>query len=309
MKGIMDRYFTFLYVRRGNAGVKSIKIRRTLAISGTALLLVLFTASLAMTIRYSDIKADSKTIEALRSENEDLVSKLSRFESEVDELKKRMNINFELQNRARLMANLDPISEDVWQVGVGGPDPGLMNVEIKVTDEIFSRFEKDISRIVRQSRLQKESYKEIIDILEKEADLRDCTPTIRPLNGGFLSSRFGRRMDPFSGRIAFHKGVDYFARSGTPVMSSANGMITMAKKNGSMGLTVEVNHGNGFMTKYAHLSKILVKRGQRIKRGEIIGLVGNSGRSTGPHLHYEVTFRKTHRDPLQYIIPEGVYFD
>ncbi len=305
----MDRYFTFLYVRRGNAGVKSIKVRRTVAISGIILLLALFSVSVTLTIRYSGIKADSETITALRSENDDLVRKLGEFESRVDGLKKQMNINFELQNRARLMANLDPISEDVWQVGVGGPDPGVMNVEIKVTDEIFSRFENDISRILRQSRLQKESYSEIIEILEKEADIRDCTPSIRPLNGGFLSSRFGRRMDPFSGRIAFHRGVDYFARSGTPVMSSANGVITMAKKNGSMGLTIEVNHGNGFKTKYAHLSKILVKRGQRIKRGEIIGLVGNSGRSTGPHLHYEVTFRKTHRDPLQYIIPEGVYYD
>ena len=92
-------------------------------------------------------------------------------------------------------------------------------------------------------------------------------------------------------------------------MSSADGVITMAKKNGSMGLTIEVNHGNGFKTRYAHLSKLYVRRGQRIKRGETLGAVGNTGRSTGPHLHYEVIFRKQHRDPLNYIIPEGVYFD
>jgi murein DD-endopeptidase MepM/ murein hydrolase activator NlpD len=83
----------------------------------------------------------------------------------------------------------------------------------------------------------------------------------------------------------------------------------MAKKKGSLGLVIEVNHGNGFVTRYAHLSKILVKRGQRIKRGEIIGRVGNTGRSTGSHLHYEVVFRKVHRNPLQYIIPSGTYYD
>ncbi|MBN2070942.1 MAG: M23 family metallopeptidase [Candidatus Krumholzibacteriota bacterium] len=305
----MDRYFTFLYVRRGNAGVKSIKIRRTLAFSAGILLVSFFVTSMVLTVRYADIRTDSRNMESLKSENEELIERLNHFELEVDQLKNRMNVNFELQNRARLMANLDPISEDVWQVGVGGPEPGLLDRELKVTDVLFSGFEDDISRIVRQSHLQRESYGEIIDILEKESDLRNCTPSIRPLNGGFLSSRFGRRMDPFSGRIAFHKGVDYFARSGTPLMSTADGVITMAKNNGSMGLTIEVNHGNGFMTKYAHLSKILVKRGQRIKRGEIIGLVGNTGKSTGPHLHYEVIFRKTHRDPLQYIIPEGIYFD
>jgi murein DD-endopeptidase MepM/ murein hydrolase activator NlpD len=83
----------------------------------------------------------------------------------------------------------------------------------------------------------------------------------------------------------------------------------MAKKNGSFGLMIEMNHGFGFKTRYAHLSKMLVKRGTRVKRGEIIGLVGSTGRSTGSHLHYEVVFRKAHRNPLSYIIPEGTYFD
>ncbi len=92
-------------------------------------------------------------------------------------------------------------------------------------------------------------------------------------------------------------------------MSTADGVVTMAKKNGSFGLMVEVNHGFGFKTRYAHLTKMLVRRGNGVKRGEIIGLVGNSGRSTGSHLHYEVVFKKAHRDPLHYIIPVGVYFD
>ncbi len=305
----MDRYYTFLYVRRGNAGVKSIRVHRVLALSLVAVLVVFITTSMALAFRYAGLKVDSNILAGLRKENEELASRLMLFESEVVDLKKRMNVNFELQNRARLLANLDPIPGDVWQVGVGGPEPWLLDREIKATDLVFSGFENDIDRIVRQSRLQKESYREIIEILDKESDIRKCTPSVRPLKGGFLSSRFGRRMDPFTGRIAFHKGVDFFARSGTPVMSTAGGMITMAKKNGSMGLTIEVNHGNGFKTKYAHLSKILIKRGQRINRGEIIGLVGNTGRSTGPHLHYEVLFRKTHRDPLHYIIPEGVYYD
>lgn len=305
----MNRYFTFMYVREDNAGVRTIRIRRVAVLAAGLCIIALLAASVVTGVRYAGISVDSDRMAGLERENEQLRMRLSSFEAELDGLKGRMDSNFELQNRARLMASLDPLSEDVWQVGVGGPEPQLLERELSVADHVFAGLENDLDMLVRQTELQKQSYDEIIGILEEEASMRDCTPSIRPLKGGFLSSRFGRRMDPFTGRITRHKGVDYFARTGSPVMASADGVITMAKKNGSMGLTVEVNHGNGFKTRYAHLAKMHVRRGKRIKRGEILGLVGNTGRSTGPHLHYEVIFRKQHRDPLNYIIPEGVFFD
>ena len=307
--GKMDRYFTFLYVRKGNAGVRTIRICRVAALVAGLCFIALMTASVIVGVRYARISIDSERMAGLERENEQLCGRLATFKAELDGLKGRMDNNFEIQNRARLMASLDPLSEDVWQVGVGGPEPELLKRELNAADHVFAGLENDLDMLVRQTELQKQSYDEIIDILQEEAKIRDCTPSIRPLKGGFLSSRFGRRMDPFTGRITRHRGVDYFARTGTPVTSTADGVITMAKKNGSMGLTIEVNHGNGFKTRYAHLAKMHVRRGQRIKRGETIGSVGNTGRSTGPHLHYEVIFRKQHRDPLHYIIPEGVYFD
>ena len=307
--GKMDRYFTFMYVREDNAGVRTIRIRRATAMAAGVCLIALLAASVIMGVRYAGIRVDSDHMAGLERDNEELRVRLASFEIELDGLKGAMDSNFELQNRARLMASLDPLSEDIWQVGVGGPEPQLLERELNASDHVFAGLENNLDMLVRQTELQKQSYEEIIGILVEEASRRDCTPTIRPLKGGFLSSRFGRRMDPFTGRITRHRGVDYFARTGTPVISSADGVITMAKKNGSMGLTIEVNHGNGFKTRYAHLSKMHVRRGQRIKRGETLGAVGNTGRSTGPHLHYEVIFRKQHRDPLNYIIPEGVYFD
>jgi murein DD-endopeptidase MepM/ murein hydrolase activator NlpD len=305
----MDKYYTFMYVREDNAGVRTIRIRRVAALAAGLCLIALLAATVVVGVRYAGVRVDTGRMAVLESENEDLRGRLAAFEAELDGLKDRMDSNFELQNRARLMASLDPLSEDVWQVGVGGPEPQLLEKELSAADHVFAGLENDLDMLVRQTELQKQSYDEIITILEEEAERRDCTPSIRPLRGGFLSSRFGRRMDPFTGRITRHRGVDYFARTGTPVHSTADGVVTMAKKNGSMGLTVEVNHGNGFKTRYAHLAKMHVRRGQRLKRGETLGTVGNSGRSTGPHLHYEVIFRKSHRDPLHYIIPEGVYFD
>ncbi|MDD3642752.1 MAG: M23 family metallopeptidase [Candidatus Krumholzibacteria bacterium] len=289
--------------------MKSIRIRRTLALAAGVCLVASVAATVAMGLRYSGMAVDAGRMEELERANSVLQGRIAAFEGELVSLKASMERNYELQNRARLLASLDPIPEDVWNVGIGGPEPELLEREMSVSDRIFSSLEDDLAELVRQSRLQRQSYDEICSILEQEAAIRDCTPSIRPLRGGFLSSRFGRRMDPFTGRISVHRGIDYHARTGTPVMATADGVITMARKNGSLGLVVEVNHGNGFTTRYGHLARINVVRGHRIKRGEIIGTVGNTGRSTGPHLHYEVLFRKGHRDPLQYIIPEDVYFD
>ena len=305
----MDRYLKFIYILSDNRGVRNFQIHRALVIAVLGLFVGLLAISMTLAFKYAGHMKDARLLAELQRENSALSSRVQAFQHEVDELNQRMEANFELQNRARLLAGLDPIDRDVWQVGVGGPEPLYHQADAGASDRIMSSLEENLERMVRQSKLQLDSYDEIVTILDKEKKLRDCTPSIRPVTGGYLSSRFGRRMDPFSGRIAQHTGVDYRARTGTDVMCTADGVVTMAKKNGSFGLMIEVNHGFGFKTRYAHLSKMLVKRGTRVKRGEIIGLVGNTGRSTGSHLHYEVVFRKAHRNPLYYVIPEGTYFD
>jgi len=289
--------------------VKTLRIHRAVVYGVAAAIIALVVTAVSMVIHFSGRAVESRRIEQLEKENAQLMAKIRSFQGEVDNLKKKMELSYELQNQARLLAGLDPISKDVWNVGVGGPEPSLFEEKGFSEDVILRNLSSDLDQMVRQSELEIKSYDQIIAMLEKDKKVRDCTPSIRPLRGGFLSSRFGRRMDPFTGRLARHLGVDFCARTGTPVMATADGIVTMAKKNGSFGLVIEVNHGNGFKTRYAHLSKMLVRRGQRVKRGEIIGLVGNTGRSTGSHLHYEVIFRRVHRNPLMYIIPQGVYYD
>ena len=300
---------TFLYVRHGNAGVKSIRIHRILAAFTLAFILFLMVAFTVSSIKYAGARSKNSEMVNLQRENIELQCKLDEFSSRINTLNKRMDNNFELQNRVRLLAGMDPLSKDVWQVGVGGPAPYGVVVGGKGSGYLSYSDEKDLDKLFRQSRLELESYKDITAILQKEKKIRDCTPTIRPLKGGFVSSGYGPRMDPFSGRLAVHRGVDFCARNGTQVTSTADGVVTMAAQNGGFGLVVEVNHWIGFETKYAHLARILVKRGQRIKRGEVIGLVGSTGRSTGSHLHYEVVFRGNNRNPINYIIPEDFYFE
>jgi hypothetical protein len=303
----MDRYFNFLYVRRGNAGVRAIRVHRILGIVALGAFAALVSVATVLVAVHSGHVADNLIIKNLKSDNMRLIAELEQFRGEVEVLKDKMNVGFELQNRARLIASLEPLSGDVWQVGVGGLDPG--RAETAYPDSVFSTVDESLDQMLRQSQLQLQSYSEVLSVLEKEKEIRNSTPSVRPLRGGFLSSRFGRRMDPFNGQVVQHPGLDYRARTGNPVVSTADGIVARTGRNGGFGLMIEVEHGNGFKTRYAHLSKILVNRGQKVKRGEIIGLVGNTGHSTGSHLHYEVLFRKTHRDPLQYVIPDGTCYD
>ncbi|MEL6785364.1 MAG: M23 family metallopeptidase [Pseudomonadota bacterium] len=122
-----------------------------------------------------------------------------------------------------------------------------------------------------------------------------------PVKGKKISSRFGRRKDPFTGRSAMHGGIDFRARTGTPVLATAAGVVTRAYRAGGYGKLVEIDHGGGITTRYAHLHRMKVKKGDRIARGQKIGTVGSTGRSTGPHLHYEVRRKGRVLDPITYV--------
>lgn len=126
-------------------------------------------------------------------------------------------------------------------------------------------------------------------------------PFANPIPGAKISSRFGFRKDPFNGRSAMHSGIDFKAARGTPVLATGDGVVIKAGRNGGYGKVVEVQHKNGFISRYAHLSRITVRNGQKIRMGQTIGKVGSTGRSTGPHLHYEVRQGKTARNPSKYL--------
>ena len=134
-------------------------------------------------------------------------------------------------------------------------------------------------------------------VSKKARELPLGTPVLNPR----ISSRFGSRIDPFNGRYAMHSGLDFKAPRGTPVLASGGGNIIKAGRAGGYGKVVEIRHSGGFVTRYGHLSRINVKVGQRVKEGDIIGKVGSTGRSTGPHLHYEVRTGKTARNPALFI--------
>jgi len=135
---------------------------------------------------------------------------------------------------------------------------------------------------------QSEEFQILWETLKEIKAIQQVTPSMRPIDGGWISSKFGFRQSPFSNKKEFHSGVDIAAHRGTPVKATATGTVTFAGFKGSFGKVVFLNHGFGIVTRYGHLKSFYVKEGQKIIRGDVIGELGSTGRSTGPHLHYEV---------------------
>jgi murein DD-endopeptidase MepM/ murein hydrolase activator NlpD len=178
----------------------------------------------------------------------------------------------------------------------GGPEGEGEGVSAQIPDlsAMLTQLEQRVD--LRQSQLS--ALENVILARELKAEIH---PEGRPVSDGFISSYFGERADPFDGREAFHKGVDFAGTSGSKVVAVAAGVITWAGERSGFGKLVEINHGDGYVTRYAHNERTLVSVGQTVKRGEPLALMGSTGRSTGPHVHFEVLRNGRQVDPLSFI--------
>ena len=152
-----------------------------------------------------------------------------------------------------------------------------------------------------EARLEEVRQQEILQTLRTHEDILETTPSVWPA-AGWVTSDFGPRVSKFTGKREFHKGIDISAPEGTPVFAPATGKVIFAGRDGSYGLTIKIVHNSNLITRFAHMQSIDVKVGQEIERGAVIGQVGNTGRSTGPHLHYEVRLSGVPVDPRHYIL-------
>ena len=163
----------------------------------------------------------------------------------------------------------------------------------------------NVDQLLRETVLLKDSFEDIENKVKKQRTLLDHTPTIMPTTGWF-SSYFGRRRDPFTGRRQYHRGVDIASRKGTPIYATADGVVKNNIYDKNLGRLLIIDHGYGYETRYGHLHKSLVKKGQEVKRGQKIALMGSTGRSTSSHLHYEVKLNGQHQNPLNYFYADEV---
>jgi murein DD-endopeptidase MepM/ murein hydrolase activator NlpD len=245
-------------------------------------------------------------------ENKQLKLKVQFLSKFTQEEKNRLGKFVGFEDKTRLKFGIDPISSDVRKVGVGGRpelnDMVLSSFEdplIRQTDTII----ENIQTLLRQAKLEDTTFSAMTSAVDKQIDSWAQRPSIMPV-WGRLTSTFGYRIHPFTGYNVFHEGMDISNAAGTQIHAAADGVVSLVGYRDYFGNVVMVTHpASGFKTVYAHLTKAAVDEGQAVKRGDLIGFLGNSGRSTGPHLHYEVHKLGAMVNPADFILPTDSMVD
>ena len=280
-----------------------------------AKILALVTVSLIILGSFLLIGADyvskvlyDKRLKEFKANYSSVVSNIDKIQSRLKELDQQILDIEEKDKAVRTYAGMPEVDKDIRKLGIGGvtlKKPNVLDNLAPAVSKEISQLHLDIEKLSRQVNFELVSYEKIYDRVKGDIDRIRHIPSIRPVSGGFLNSSFGYRQDPIDDIRRFHQGQDITVQTGTPIFAPADGVVKRAYYIGGFGNHIKLKHSSGYSTTYAHLSKIFVRHGQKIKRGDIIGETGNTGRSTAPHLHYEVHYRGTPKNPLDYFFTQA----
>jgi len=267
---------------------------------------------LALIAGYATIShtTDLSRAARLQQENASLAREIGEMHGRLATLADTLTRISQRDARIRVLANLDPIDPQVQAAGIGGPAaPEIALAGLSGISRRSADIRVDLGALIRRANLLASSFKEAADSLALHTARLAATPSIMPTQGWLSSAFSSMRTHPILHIARPHEGIDVSAPMGSPIEAPAAGVVADAGWETGYGNTITIDHGFGIVTKFAHASKLLVKTGQRVARGQRIALVGNSGLATGPHLHYEVHVNGRPVDPLKYVLPEGVVTD
>jgi murein DD-endopeptidase MepM/ murein hydrolase activator NlpD len=290
---LSDKRFTILVIPEGSHQVRRFGVRLSVLKRIAAAAVVLALGLTGLITDYVLTNLDQNELERLQVENLSQREELHRLVVKLEDLRQEIVVLAQNDAKVRVMAKLSAPKSDSM-VGVGGPA-----TQEDVNRE-FSVIQQRIDEVRRQIDLRRESQEEIQGILNDQRSLLAAKPGGWPVKG-WLTSSFGMRRDPFNGRRKMHEGLDIAARTGTSVTATADGIVSSVKTEPGYGKVVILDHGYGYRTIYGHNSRYYVKVGQRVRRGERIAAVGNTGRSTGSHVHYEIRLNGVPVNPRKYL--------
>jgi murein DD-endopeptidase MepM/ murein hydrolase activator NlpD len=268
----------------------------------------IFTLSLVLAISILFIAStyfESPQVSLLKKENHELLIYYDGLQKDLSQMKGMVSSLQERDdNIYRVIFEADPIPSTIRQAGVGGTDRyrALREEKLEREDLVVGTYGK-IDNLKKQMYIQTKSYDDILQMAKNKADMLASIPSIQPIPNKDLkrlASGYGQRMHPILKVRRMHAGCDFSAPQGTPIYATGNGKIISARFYKTSGNMVKIDHGYGYITKYFHLSKFAVKEGKKVKRGDIIGYVGNTGLSKAPHCHYEVWKNQRHINPINY---------
>ncbi len=264
------------------------------------LALILLVSSFYFSSVFFTNKVEINELEKLRTENDQLIVKYEQMRWNLAEVKDRFDKLVDKEIKIRHLFDLPEINSEERQLGIGGPKASLI-FNYSPAQEAAYLTESEVDRLLKLSKFELENYNKVENSLIEIKIRLNHTPSIKPCKGWY-SSKFGMRNDPFTGYRRMHRGVDISGPIGTPIVAPSDGVIKTVTRNNDFGKMIAIDHGYGFKTRYGHLSQINVKRGQQVKRGDVIGLMGTTGYSTGSHLHYEVIRNGKFLNPQDFIL-------
>jgi Peptidase family M23 len=307
----VDKQITFYFFSSFDYRIKRMAVSGTF-FSGFCVLILLILACLGYLchdyyrLRHHSLNAQELT-HRLAGQHRTMTRQqrqIDNFIVDINKLKHKLIALKAFEEKLRIVADVDPPLHRDSRFGIGGSmpedlDPGF----IPPGDHrmLNDKIQKQIASFHASSEDQRHRFETLFNGIEQKLTLLASTPSIRPTRG-YISSGFGYRASPFTGKKEFHRGLDLATRTGTPVVAPADGIVAFTGRKGVLGQSVVIDHGHGMVTRYGHLHTILARTGDRVKRGDDIARVGSSGRSTGPHLHYEVSIDGMPVNPVRYIL-------
>jgi len=295
---------TILFLPGGLNKVRKINVSRSVIVTLFFLAFMIILSAGWLITDYRKIKTQIPELNYLKKENRIQKTQIIALSKKINQINQNMVKLQKFEHKLRVMTNLEPSKEQDQLLAVGGSNISTLKPDYQLEEVhkgLMYQMHKSLEDLETETALASMSQTELNDFLKAQKSILACTPSIRPTDGWF-SSGFGYRISPFTNQREFHKGIDIATRIGTPIIASADGLVVYVGREGNFGKMVAINHGYNLKTRYGHLSKFRIKKGQHVKRGQIIGEVGNTGRCTGPHLHYEVLFNGVPVNPLNYIL-------
>jgi len=296
------RFYTVFVVPQDPSRVRKLRLPLNLLRAIFIMLGISFAAFSFMIFDYTQVKLKTHELNSLKKENAVQKIQLQAFASKVSDLEFHMAKLKQFDKKLRIITNMEVPAGSSQVLGIGGPSFEEDTATLEgARAGLIKQMHSDLDQLKAEAMAQEKSFTELNEHLFKQTSLFASTPAIWPARG-WVTSNFGYRISPFTGLRQMHEGMDIANAMGTVVLAPANGIVSRVDRENGLGKNITINHGYGILTKYGHLSETYVHVGKRVKRGEKIAAIGNTGRSTGPHLHYEIVVNGVNINPEKYIL-------
>ena len=296
-------FYTFLIIPKRKSSTKRLTLSNKVLKGVAFCIMAVILASMYTYYDYIRIKRDKIELERLRRQTREQKIQIDDLAEKVNNFTLRMEELSQLDKNIRAMANVEDKRYKGQILGIGGSIKDETRIKSQADNDqriVIAKIDQNVEQLSKDALEQKNSFNELFKFLKKQKSILAATPSIWPVQG-WVTSEFGFRSSPMGGDREFHKGIDIATRMGVQVVAPADGLVCEIAYDRDVGHMVKINHGYGMTSWYGHLLRTAVKQGNMVKRGDLIGYVGNSGRSTGSHLHYSVVLNGIPVNPRKYL--------